>query len=83
MLFIVSGVISPILSRRRFLSMVRTCSRRTVESFCRPQLCAESSICGELCFIPLTGDGSRDHSRAVPVADIILDNENRPDTALF
>ena len=36
---------SPILSLRRFLSNVRICSRRTIESFARPQLPPPTSIC--------------------------------------
>lgn len=38
---------------------------------------------GQFCFIPLAGDGSCNNGRAVPVTDVILDDENRPDTALF
>ena len=37
----------------------------------------------ELCLVTLAGDGSCDHGGAVPIADIVLDDENRSDAALL
>jgi len=38
---------------------------------------------GNLCFIDLRRDRSRNHCWAMPISHIVLNNENRPYAALF
>ena len=84
MLFMVSGVISPILSRRRFFidgaDLFEKDGRVLLQA---AALGRQFDMGRELCLVTLAGDGSCDHGGAVPIADIVLDDENRSDAALF
>ena len=72
---------SPMRSFRRFLSMVRICSRSTTLSFERPHLYLNMG--GQLCLFTLACDGGRYNSGTVTVAHIVLNDKYRTYAALL
>ena len=72
----------PIFSLSRFLSIVRTCSSRTTLSLASPELSACNGMwVGKFAFDCCNCGG--DYSRTESVADIILNNKHRSDSALL
>ena len=76
-----SSGMRPARSLRRRLSSVRICSVSTMLSLARPQAVGpHADMGGQAVFILPAGDGGSDHSGAVPVADIVLNDKYRPDS---
>ena len=70
------------LSFSLFLSIVRSCSSKITESFSISYSPEKISIwVGSFCFIHPGSNRRTDHSRAVTVANIVLDNQHRADTS--
>ncbi len=74
----------PIFSRRRFLSKVRICSSKMMESRGRPLLWPGSSMCvGSFGLTGAGGNSRRDDGWAVAVAGVVLHDQHRAHAPLL
>ena len=63
--------------------MVLICSKSITESLTVRSFCAQLNVCRQLSFIDLRGNCRREYREAVPIADVVLDNQDGAYPALL